>query len=320
MRQIQIDNTDLSFSAIGLGCAAMGRDPRGWGPVEDNESIATIGAAIDLGANWLDTSPAFGAGHSEEVVGRALQDRRQQVQIVTKCGFQRPVEDGPQRGPRSEALVHECEASLRRLRTDHIDLYMCETPDANTPLDEILAAMARLLEQGKVRAIGVVSNGCDVPAAWRDTGPLHAVLSRLNLLEQDTLRDLASWCVRSGVTLLACGPLCRGLLSGRYSPFSRYTDLRSRDPQFQPPRLGLSTALLERLRPISTRGGRTLVQFAAAWALCQSGVSAIAIGAKRVSQIRELIGAADTPLAADDLTEIASLVNDHQATLARSLS
>src|SRR5262245_39407790 len=230
MNRTRLSTTDLQLSPIGLGCAAMGRDARAWGPVDDNESIATIHAALDTGINWLDTAPSYGAGHSEIVVGNALQDRRDAALIVTQCG--RPLSAAGDRSLKRDSILRECEASLRRLRSDYIDIYLCELPDPATPLEETLDALSTLLSQGKVRAIGAAEFGCEPLTAWRSSAPLHVIMPRLNLFEQDSARDLLPYGQRHQIGVIACSPLCRGLLSGRFSSPTRLLDLRLTDSDF----------------------------------------------------------------------------------------
>ena len=307
MKRTRIGAAGIEFSAVGLGCAAMGQDPQAWGPVDDNESIAAIHAALDSGINWIDASPNYGGGHAETVVGRALQDRRDQAHVVTKCGLPRAAAPGQRHlGPAS--ILAECDASLRRLRTDRIDLYLCQAPDPTTPLADTLGAMEQLMQQGKVRAIGAMGFGCDLLNAWRGHGPLHAIMSPLSLLERDALGDLAPYAVRNGAAFLACSPLCRGLLSGQHSPLSRFSDLRVRDPQFAPPRLGHNCRIVESLRTLASRRERPLVQLALAWVLAQPGVACAVVGARRPSQVRQAAAALEWRLLPEEMQQIASIL------------
>ncbi|MCK6485852.1 MAG: aldo/keto reductase [Phycisphaerae bacterium] len=292
-----IGDSGLSFSAIGLGCAAMGRDPRLWGAVDDNESIGAIHAALDLGVNWLDVAPAHGGGHAEQIVGKAIQGRRDQIHLVSRCGT--PLHDAPASGRslRPESIRREIVASLRRLRTEHIDLLICQHPDPETPLADTLGTLSELRDQGKVRAIGAAAFSCDQLLGWIDLAPLHAICPQLNLLEREPLHDLVPFAAEHGAAVLACGPLCRGMLGGRYDASSRFSDVRARDKRFNPPRFAINLEAVEAFKALAARRERPVAQLAVAWLLAQPGITGVCCGAKRASQIRELVGAVDWSLA-----------------------
>lgn len=295
-----IGDSGLFFSAIGLGCAAMGRDPRQWGDVDDNESIGAIHAAIDLGVNWLDVSPTYGRGHAEAIVGKAIQGRRGDIHLVSRCGL--PLHDAPPSGRslRPDSIRREVDASLRRMRTENLDLLVCQYHDPETPLADTIGALKELLEQGKVRAIGAAAFSCDQLLAWIEITPLHAVFPQMNLIEREPLHDLVPFAAQRGAAVLACGPLCRGMLGGRYNADSRFSDYRARDKRFNPPRLTINLEAVEAFKSLAARRERPVAQLAVAWLLAQPGVAAVCCGAKRASQIRELIGATDWSLAGSE--------------------
>jgi len=304
------------LSALGIGTAAMGRDLRGWGLTDDNESIAAIRSAIDAGMNWIDTSPDFGAGHAEQVVGAALVQQRDAVVIVGGCGAAIRELNGTTSEPASVTIRRSCEASLRRLRTDRLDLFMVHSPSGPEPIEEIAAALVALRQHGKVLGFGLSGVGCDLIARWRAAAPLHLVRGRLNLLESDALEDVVHYCSEHGVPFVACGPLCRGLLSGRHRLDLRFSDLRARDSQFLPPRYAANLELVETLRAIAQRHDRTPTQAAAAWVLSQLGVIAAAVGVKRSSQVRDLLGAVNWTWQADELAEISAALDLRKRRLA----
>lgn len=318
MKPRRLGSTDLMLSPIGIGTAVMGRDPQGWGPVDDNESIAAIHAAIESGFNWIETAPWYGAGHAEEVAGRALQSSRAQMLIVG-C-LETPSADalGARREKVAAVLARDLEASLRRLRTDRLDVCLCRVPDAGPLLAESVEVLSTMLAQGKIRAIGPLTASAERLRAWRDAGPLHAMLAPGNLVESTAVFDVAPAALRMEAAFIAGSPLCRGLLSGRVTAMSRFNDLRARDPQFLPPRLAANVKLTEGLIAVAAQRGDSAARLALAWLLSRPGVTAAALGVRRASHVRDLASPLSPP---DDsqLLEIESLLADRDRRLARGL-
>jgi len=237
LETIAITATNLNPTRIALGTWAIGGWM--WGGSDEAESIRTIRSAVDRGINLIDMAPVYGFGHSEEIVGRALEEiGRHKVLIATKVGLDwrdgQPFRDG------SEARIHkEIEESLRRLRTDVIDIYQVHWPDPNTPIEETAQAMAELHRAGKIRAVGVSNFSTEQMRAFRAVAPLHAAQPPYNLFEREAERDVLPYCRDNSIATLAYGSLCRGLLSGRMKADRAFSgdDLRRNDPKFQPPRL-----------------------------------------------------------------------------------
>src|SRR5579863_131710 len=239
MERVKIPATPLVSSRIGLGTWAMGGWM--WGGTDEAESIRTIHEALDRGITLIDTAPVYGFGRSEEIVGQALAEggRRQRVLIATKVGLD--WKDGhPFRNGGKARIVKEVEDSLRRLKTDAIDLYQVHWPDPKVPIEETAEAMAELYHSGKIRAIGVSNFSPAQMDCFRAVAPLHTAQPPYNLFERDIERDVLPYCVARNITVLAYGSLCRGLLSGRMSQASQFTgdDLRRSDPKFLAPRFG----------------------------------------------------------------------------------
>ena len=291
MERRPLGQSGLSVSPIALGCAAMGGDEE-WGPVDDNESIATIHSAIELGINLIDTAPTYGNGHAEEIVGKAVQSCRDEVIVATQCGLVGGADEGESRRCLTAASIQrECERSLRRLRVEFIDLYQCHWPDPDTPIEETLGAMNRLVEQGKVRAVGLCNYGCQRLAEARAAGTFHTVQLQLSLLKRQATDELIPYCQEYQLGVLAYGALGRGLLTGALGADVHLSDARRRDPEFQGRRYAGILALVEKVRPVAENHGKSVGQVALNWVCEYPGVTAVIVGATRPSQIRENVGA-----------------------------
>jgi aryl-alcohol dehydrogenase-like predicted oxidoreductase len=263
-----------------------------WGGSDEAESIATVRAAIDRGINLVDTAPVYGFGRSEEIVGEALarEGLRNRVLIATKVGLDwrngRAI-----RHLNRERIFAEVEASLKRLRTDYIDIYQIHWPDPLAPMAECAEAMLGLLRQGKIRAIGVSNFSCRQMDDFRKFAPIHTAQPPYNLFERASEQDVLPYCQRHGIATLAYGSLCRGLLSGRMEADTKFTgdDQRNIDPKFKQPRYGnylRAVAALDRLA--REKYGRRVIHLALRWVLDQPGVSVALWGARRPAQLDPL--------------------------------
>lgn len=310
MNSRTLGESGLSVSPLGLGTWAMGATVETWGHVDDNESIAAINAALDAGVNLIDTAPIYGLGHAEEVVGRALRGRRNQAVLATKCGllFPRSPQELPPRCLKPESVIRECEASLRRLRTEVIDLYQCHWPDPDTPISETMAALNRLREQGKIRAVGVSNFSCEQIAAAREYGPVCCLQPPLSMLQRRAAEDLLPFCQEHRMGAIVYSPLCKGLLTGKFDASSRFSDVRARDPEFLGARYRTNLRIVEALRPIAARYQKSVGQLALQWVISRPGVTAAIMGAKRVSQVMENVGAIGWSITDEDLAEIKAIL------------
>ena len=277
-------------SRIGLGTWAMGGVQ--WGGTEDGESVRTIHAALDHGVTLIDTAPAYGFGRSEEVVGRAIAEHggRERVVLATKVGLERKG-DGVVRNATRGQIFREVEDSLRRLRTEYIDLYQVHWPDAATPHEETAAALVELKRQGKIRAIGVSNYSIPEMERFRSLAPLASAQPPLNLFEQQPLADVIPWCRDHGVATLTYGALCRGLLSGEIDESTEFRgdDLRKEDPKFQQPRFDRylrAVRLLDRFA--RERYGKGVLALAVRWVLEQPGATVALWGARHPSELEPL--------------------------------
>lgn len=291
MERISIGDSGVGTSRIGLGTWAIGGWM--WGGSDEEESIATIRAAVDLGVTLIDTAPIYGFGRSEEIVGKALARHglRDRVQIATKAGLN--WRDGVIfRDSRPARLRDEVEDSLRRLRTDSIDLYQVHWPDLDSPFDDAARVLDDLLRDGKIRAIGVSNFSPTQMDAMRAVAPLHAVQPPYNLFERAVEADVLPYAERHGLAVLSYGALCRGLLSGRMSATREFhgDDLRQVDPKFQPPRLAQYLAAVAELDALAAeRYGRGVLDLAVRWVLDQGPTIAL-WGARRPDQLAPVAG------------------------------
>jgi aryl-alcohol dehydrogenase-like predicted oxidoreductase len=260
-----------------------------WGGTDDLQSIATIRAAVEHGVNVIDTAPAYGFGRSEEVVGKAIAegDLRSRVLIASKVALE--WQDGSVFRNASRArILQEVEDSLRRLRTDYIDIYQVHWPDPQVEMEETAEAMRTLFEQGKIRAIGVSNFSVDQMERFRRVAPLHVLQSPYNLFEREIEADVLPYCRENQIATLGYGALCRGLLSGRMTADTKFDgdDLRRTDPKFQPPRFAQYLAAVEQLdRLAQSRFGKRAIHLAVRWMLDQ-GVDTALWGARQPGQLQ----------------------------------
>jgi len=309
MEYRRLGSTDIQVSVVGLGCWAIGGEVAVWGPVDDNEAIAAIQQGLDLGITLIDTAPAYGYGHSEELVAKAIAGRRDQVVVATKCGLVWKEPGGKiERCLNPRSVMAECAASLRRLRVETIDLYQIHWPDPNTPLQATMEALVRLREQGKIRAIGVSNFNCQQMTEARKYGPVECLQPELSMLERTATEDLLPYCREYNLGVLAYGPLARGLLSGKFGPTSRFTDLRARDARFSGPAFARNLALVDKLKAIAGRLECTAAQLALRWVIQQEGVTAALAGFKRTSQAVENAYAGDITIPSAVMDEINTIL------------
>ena len=286
MEQIEIAGTGMTSSRIVLGTWAIGGWM--WGGTDEQQSVATIHAAIERGITMIDTAPAYGFGRAEEIVGRALAEggRRERVLIATKVGLN--WRDGQVfRDASTRRIRQEVEDSLRRLQTDRIDLYQVHWPDHSTPIEETALEMDRLLRAGKIRAIGVSNFSADEMERFSAVAPLHSVQPPYNLFEREAEAAVLPYGQRHHLTVLAYGALCRGLLSGRMLAGTRFTgdDLRRTDPKFQQPRFGQYLAAVDTLERFANENyGRGVLALAVRWIL-DRGETVALWGARRPDQL-----------------------------------
>lgn len=303
-----LGNTDLRVSAIGFGCWAMGKWM--WGEdVVDDDSIAAVQRALDLGINFYDTAAVYGKGHSERVLARALGTRRGEVIVATKCGRKQDAEGKLYNDSTPAGIAAECEQSLRNLQTDWIDLYQVHWPDEQTPFEDTMAALLSLRDQGKIRHIGVSNFTPPMMERMLTGGPLVSLQPPYSLLRRGIEAEILPFCRANNLAVLAYSPMQRGLLTGKYTPGATFpeTDSRSRDPLFQGERLANIAAAVSQLATLAAAHGKTAGQLAIAWVLGQPGLTVALCGAKRVHHIEESVGAAGWVLTAEERAQLEAL-------------
>jgi aryl-alcohol dehydrogenase-like predicted oxidoreductase len=284
-----VPETSIRISRVGLGTWAIGGWM--WGGTDDAESIATIHAAVERGMNLIDTAPAYGFGRSEEIVGRAIAEGqlRSRVVIATKVGL--GWKDGKVfRNASRDRILREVTDSLRRLRTDHIDIYQVHWPDPLVPIEETAEAMQTLFEQGKILATGVSNFSVPQIERFRRIAQLHVVQPPYNLFEREIEDKLLPYCRESGLATLTYGALCRGLLSGKLQRDAHFEgdDLRLADPKFQPPRYAQYLAAVRRLDQFARqRYGKRVIHLAVRWLLDQGATVAL-WGARHPGQLQPI--------------------------------
>ncbi len=309
MEQQLIGGVGMTSSRIGLGTWAMGGWM--WGGGDDAEAIKTIRAALERGITLIDTAPAYGFGRSEELVGRAVAEHggRERVLIATKVGLGWRA-GAVYRDASADRIRVEIEDSLRRLRTSYIDIYQVHWPDPLVPMGETAAALRQLFERGSIRAIGVSNFSPEQMESFQAVAPLHVVQSPYNVFERAIEKDVFPYAVRRGLTVLAYGALCRGLLSGRMRRDTTFTgdDLRQTDPKFKPPRYGQylgAVAALDRLA--RERYGKNVLALAVRWILDQGSTIAL-WGARRPNQLSPIGDVLDWRLDDETRAEIDRLL------------
>jgi len=309
---VNIPGTSLKVSPIALGTWAIGGWM--WGGTDEAEAIRTIHEAVDRGITLIDTAPVYGFGRSEEIVGKALAEggRRKRVAIATKVGLD--WKDGqPFRNAGKTRIHKEIEDSLRRLRTDVVDVYQVHWPDPNVPIEETAAAMADLQRAGKIRAIGVSNFSTPQIEAFRKVAPVHTVQPPYNLFERAIEGDVLPYCRDRNIVTLAYGPLCRGLLSGRMTRQTPFTgdDLRKNDPKFQAPRFAQYLRAVERLdRFAQVNYGRRVIHLALRWILDRQDSTIALWGARRPDQLAPIAGLSGWHIDSVAMAEIDRIISE----------
>lgn len=306
-----IPGTSLKVSRVATGTWAIGGWL--WGGSEEAESIAAIRAALDHGINLIDTAPVYGFGRSEETVGKALSEGglRERAVIATKAGLE--WQDGKiWRNSSRARILCEIEDSLRRLQTDHIDVYQIHWPDPRTPFEETAEAMLSLFNAGKIGAIGVSNFSVGQMEQFRRAAPIHVLQPPYNLFEREIEAEILPYCRKNGIATFGYGALCRGLLSGRMRPDTIFDgdDLRRADPKFQKPRFGQYLTAVARLDKLAReRFGKRVIHLAVRWMLDQRITTAL-WGARHPGQLDAVDGVSGWSLDASAIAEIDAILRE----------
>jgi aryl-alcohol dehydrogenase-like predicted oxidoreductase len=314
MQTQRLGNSDLEIMPIGLGAWAIGGPgwAFAWGPQEDDDSIAAIHEALDLGVNWIDTAAVYGLGHSEEVIARALDGMAaaDRPYVFTKCARVWDERRVIGKSLKADSVRRECEASLKRLGVETIDLYQLHWPEPDQDIEEGWSTLERLRTEGKVRWIGV--SNFDAPQMERAQAitPITSLQPPYSLVNRKVEPEILPTAARHGIGVLAYSPMASGLLSGAMTAHRVASlpadDWRQRNPNYQEPLLARNLALVERLRTIGNRHGLTPGAVAIAWVLRDPSVTAAIVGARRPGQLREISAAADFRLVPEEIAAIES--------------
>jgi len=318
-----LGNSELSLSVIGLGTWAIGGGDWkfGWGDQDDAEAIHTIRRAIDLGINWIDTAAVYGFGKSEELVGKALAEipSNQRPIVATKCG--RTNAGGGEIGKslQRDSVIAECEASLKRLQVDCIDLYQMHWPEPDEQIEEGWQTLVELQQAGKVRHIGVSNHNVAQMKRLQAIQPIASLQPPYSMIARDVETEILPYCAEHNIQVVCYSPMWKGLLTGAFTKERAASlpesDHRSRDPKFQSPQLEINLQLVESLAPIAKQNGRTLAELAIAWTLRRPEVTSAIVGARAPHQIDGTIGALNWRLQPNEVNTIDQLLQQRQQAL-----
>jgi aryl-alcohol dehydrogenase-like predicted oxidoreductase len=309
MKTKQLGHSDLFITPVGFGAWAIGGSgwEFGWGEQDDKQSVAAIHRALELGVNWIDTAAVYGMGHSEEVVAFALRTwPGPRPYVFTKCGLRWDEQGYIHRNLNADSIRRECEESLRRLSIDVIDLYQIHWPSQD--LEEGWGAMAQLQKEGKVRQIGVSNFDVEEMRRAQAIATITSLQPPYSLVRREVEQQILPYCRSEELGVIVYSPMASGLLTGAMTRARAAclpdSDWRSRDGEFQEPKLSKNLTLVERLREVGQRHGRPPGQVAIAWALRNPAVTGAIVGARNAKQVEGNVGAASLHLSNDEIAEI----------------
>ncbi len=311
-----LGNSSLKLTTIGFGSWAIGGGDWqfGWGDQDEQEAVDAIVAAVDAGVNWIDTAAVYGGGRSEELVGRALKalgSTRRPI-VATKCGRVMCSPTQIDKVLKRESIIAECEASLKRLGVDVIDLYQMHWPEPDEDIEEGWETLVDLKRQGKVREIGVSNHNVEQMQRLQAIHPIASLQPPYSMLRRDIEAEILPYCAANQIGVICYSPMQKGLLSGKFT-LERALNLsekdhRSRDPQFQSPAIEVHLERIEKLRPIAEAHGRTVAQLAIAWVLRRPEVTSAIVGSRRPEQVAETTLASNWTLSQQEIEAIERLL------------
>ncbi len=317
MQTKQLGNSELHITPIGFGAWAIGGGDWAfaWGSQDDNESVSAIQKALDLGMNWIDTAAVYGLGHSEEVVARALKGRSSRPYVFTKCALVWNDQREVSRVLKADSICKELEDSLRRLQVETIDLYQIHWPDSD--IEEAWTALAELQKAGKIRYIGVSNFNVEQMQRIQKIAPITSLQPPYSMLARDVEAEILPFCQQENIGVINYSPMVSGLLTGAMTR-DRIKNLpaddwRSRHPNFQEPLLSRNLELVELLRQIGQRHGRSPGEVAIAWTLRHPAITGAIVGGRSAKQVEGVIGAAEFRLNPSEIDEIESMLRSKVA-------
>ncbi|MFH2067969.1 MAG: aldo/keto reductase [Candidatus Omnitrophota bacterium] len=302
MRTKKLGWTDLNLTVVGLGTFAQGGGSWtfNWGPQDDNDSIATIRRALELGINWIDTAAVYGLGHAEKILGRAIKGLVEKPIIATKCCRVWNQKGDISKRFTKESVRAEAEASLKRLGLNTIDLYQVHWPGSDAENEEAWSAIARMVQEGKIRYAGVSNFSAKQIKRIQPIHPVASLQPPYSIIHRDIEKGLLNFCAENRIGVVAYSPMQKGMLSDKFTrEFVQNLapeDHRRRDPDFLEPRLSNNLKLTAGLRLIAEKYGMSTAQFALAWVLRRTEVTSAIVGARRPGQIEETYAAGDRTL------------------------
>lgn len=306
----ELGSTGMRITRVGLGAWAIGGGDWefGWGPQQDEQSIAAIHVALELGVNWIDTAAAYGFGHSEEVVGRALRGLPERPLVFTKCSLLEGPGGKVLHSLKRDSIRREAEASLKRLGVDAIDLYQIHWPDPDEDIEEGWRALAELREEGLVRHIGVSNFNVAQLRRAREVAPVETLQPEYSLIAREVEAEILPYAEREGIGVIAYSPMGSGMLTGSMTRERAESlpgsDWRSRDRRFREPRLAGHLATAARVGAVAERLGVAPGAVAVAWTLRNPAVDGAIVGMRRPDQVPELLAAASLELPEDALAQL----------------
>ncbi|MEI7823929.1 MAG: aldo/keto reductase [Chlorobiaceae bacterium] len=315
MRKKQLGNTDMHLTPVGFGSWAIGGGDwsYGWGAQDDGDAIAAIERSVELGINWIDTAAVYGLGHSEELVGKAVAGMKQKPYIFTKCSM---VWDSVTRqvgySIKADSIRRECEASLKRLQVDAIDLYQIHWPNPDADLEDGWTEMARLQAEGLVRHIGVSNFSVDQLRRVLSIAPVASLQPPYSMLRPAAEKELLPFCLDQHIGVIVYSPMLSGMLTGamtreRAANFS-LDDWRRQNKEFQEPRLSANLELVELLKQIGNPHKRSAGEVAIAWVLRNPAVTGAIVGGRNAAQVEGIVGAGEFRLSGEEIDAVGSFI------------
>ncbi|MEH2267010.1 MAG: aldo/keto reductase [Nostoc sp.] len=317
MQTKQLGNSELHITPIGFGAWAIGGGgwAFGWGEQDDQESIAAINGALDLGVNWIDTAAVYGLGHSEEVVAKALKGRSNRPYIFTKCSLIWDEKGKIGNSLKADSVRGEVEASLRRLEIETIDLYQIHWPNPDSDIEEGWTTLAKLKDEGKVRYIGVSNFNVEQLKRIQEIAPVTSLQPPYSLVKRDVDKEILPFCKENNIGVIVYSPMQSGLLTGKMTPerVANFPDddWRKKSDEFQEPRISRNLKLVEVLQRIGQQYDRSPGEVAIAWTLNNPAVTAAIVGGRNPKQVEGIIGAGEFRLNQQELDEIDTFLREN---------